>query len=78
MAYVRLGQHSDVYVYAGGSKGFVCHWCRVAEGGTTETETAREMIEHLQVHIERGDRVPAHAIAELEITEREPDNAFVG
>ena len=64
MAYARFGRDSDVYVYEDGA-GWECCGCSLSTDSITRTDSRSGMIEHLQRHITRGDKVPAEAIEEL-------------
>lgn len=72
MSYCRLTPDSDVYVYRS-SAGYVCHDCTLSgrkfiieATGEVILTTPAEMIAHLELHREAGDRVPQYAMDELE------------
>jgi len=68
MAFARFGLRSDVYVYEDTRGGFTCEWCSILGKKAAKqfrTGTAAEMVAHLLVHRERGDKVPEDALDEL-------------
>lgn len=72
MAYARMSNKSDVYVYAGGEKGkYICCTCRLAPPERVTfygrrcdrfvdwtCETAKQMLKHLKEHRRQGHLVP--------------------
>ena len=66
MAYTRFTRDSDVYLYGVGRKeGFRCQACSLA--GDVMLPTRSAALEHLAEHRRRGDRVPDHAIEEIQV-----------
>lgn len=63
MAFARFGPDSDVYVYDT-DRGFTCERCP-GIGQSFDCITASEMVAHLQDHIQKGDKVPAEVLNEL-------------
>jgi hypothetical protein len=68
MSYCRWTPDSDVYVY-GSEIGYVCHDCTlpgcefiIEATGAAVLALPSEMIEHLLLHRETGDKVPQYAI----------------
>jgi hypothetical protein len=61
VSYARLGENSDVHVYADAEVGYLrCVGCN-ADFSSTDA-----MIEHLRNHIASGDTVPATVIPAVE------------
>ena len=58
MSYSRFGEDSDVYVLFNVNGFFECCMCE-------KCDTAEEMLNHLQGHIDKGDKVPDHTINRL-------------
>jgi hypothetical protein len=64
MAFARFGPDSDVYVYESAHGVYRCERCpRI--GSAFQCETAEEMVQHLEEHVARGDKVPGEALTEL-------------
>lgn len=66
MAYARMGDDSDVYVWLG--RGWECSGCRLVSGKRKwfYTEDRQAMINHLHAHREAGHLVPQRAIDRLQ------------
>ncbi len=60
MAYCRMGEDSDVYMYNSGV-GWIC-CCGVDD---VVLETREEALQHLLQHRDKGDRVPQSAVDRL-------------
>lgn len=64
MSYARFGDDSNVYFYQG--DGLICSACRFAEAWhSVSFNTARAAIDHLEKHIDAGDKVPDYTIKEI-------------
>lgn len=63
MSYCRIGEGSDVYVYADGG-GITCVGCSLEQASLTLPD-AMEMLDHLITHRRYGEQVPDHAIDRL-------------
>lgn len=61
MSYCKFGEDSDVYVYDGGT--LICCGCKIRE--KFHTDFRSEMILHLQLHMEKGHKVPDQALDTL-------------
>jgi hypothetical protein len=64
MSYARLGTDSDVYFYGTDPGRFTCCWCRLLNA-TATIEGHGAALEHLQRHVNVGDKVPSVAIERL-------------
>lgn len=72
MAYVRWSRpgfphayDSIVYVYADVSGGITCCTCTLLDGDSFNCDTAAEMVNHLQLHRQRGDPFPDWVIPSI-------------
>lgn len=73
MSYARMGwDGSDVYVYHHANGWIECCGCSITEPdveyevlGFFRAYTARHMLEHLDLHIQRGDHVPDRCIERI-------------
>ena len=65
MAYCRLSNDCDVYVYES-DDGWQCCFCKLTRNEScTTTQTPELMADHLEEHRRHGHRVPQQAIYEL-------------
>jgi hypothetical protein len=87
MAYARFSDHSDVYVFLGGSGpggrgplALVCLKCALppSEIFTFSAQTTVHMIDHLDQHRAAGHSVPDDAFADLRRDQDENDAEIAG
>lgn len=64
MSYARFSGHSDVYIFEHVSGYIQCCGCRLAKPedeeiyGFANFKTAKEALQHLDIHVLEGDKVP--------------------
>lgn len=66
MAYCRVGEDSDVYMYPT-TDSIVCCGCILDDMDGTEFILRRDAILHLELHITWGHKVPNYAFERLEL-----------
>lgn len=71
MSYARFGEEgSDVYVFltdVRGEEKYQCCACfLLQDSSSVYTDSAQDMIDHLEYHVEQGHTVPARAFEELQ------------
>jgi hypothetical protein len=77
MSYARMSDTSDVYVYHHYAGWIECCGCSMTEPedyedvGFFKAYTAREILDHLDIHVSQGDLVPERCY--LRIREEYPD-----
>ena len=68
MAFARMGDDSDVYVYLSVTGKYVCCGCKLnmnTTGMGFETNTARQMVAHVWEHVNAKHLVPVYVIPAL-------------
>lgn len=79
MSYARFSGYSDVYIFSHAGGFIQCCGCSLAKDedggvfnfGFTNLNTAREALQHLDVHVSEGDKVPTDTFRR--IREDNPD-----
>lgn len=68
MAYCRMGNDSDVYIYSSVRGGIVCCSCSLSDAvwGDVKFELRSELIKHVEEHTKNGDAVPDGVIETLQ------------
>jgi hypothetical protein len=64
MAYARFGRESDIYVFQA-VEGMICQRCKLNDYGDTLLRSRSLMLEHMNAHLQAGDKVPDYAFEEL-------------
>ena len=65
MSYCRMGEDSDVYVFASGGGRLECCGCRLPGSGWWGTTSRKAMMQHLHEHKRAGHKVPNRAFMRL-------------
>lgn len=79
MAYCRMGEDSDLYIYNCIFNGYTCMNCKIPENrkihikngveysyGEWSSKNLNELLNHLNEHIKLGHKVPSHTIERIE------------
>lgn len=63
MSFCRWGPDSDLYLFEA-TEGFVCCGCPINNISIT-LDSLEELINHVKIHITKGDKVPDYVLPEL-------------